>query len=240
MTATETFSVEQLHDEVAQLRGQVAVGGEVQTLTDGGVIPSAPAAGSAAIYSNGGQPSWVDPAGMVFGMTGTQKAFYPANTVTGTSLSNLAAFTIRAGGAVTNSMFEVECWGNGTWGSTQRTLQFAVMLGGNTMSSVTLGALFMAASQAFRFRVAVRAICQTTGGSGTWTSLICGEVSAFGQNLLAAGGSSANASNGFTSCESSGTTTVDTTANADLGLSAAWGGTTCTVTSTTAIAKRLC
>ena len=240
--AADPYTLEQAEEDISTLNGQVSLLEEQHTVTDGGVVPNTPAAGAFALYSSGGQPNWVDPAGQLFGVPGAQNAFYPGHTVTAASLNNLAAYTIPAGAATANAVYEVEVWGNGTWGSTGQTLQLAVLLGGNTMSSVTLGTQFMATSAAFRFRVAVRAVCQTTGAGGTWSSMISGEVSVFGANLLAAGGASANASNGFCSCESTGTTTVDTTVNEDLGLSAAWGSTTGspTLTSRVAIAKRIC
>jgi hypothetical protein len=214
--------------------------GEVHTLDGSGGVTPVAVPGAAAMYTAGdGQPSYVTPAGLSMSNVGAQQGFFPNNTVTAASLQNLAQGTIPGGDAAVGSIYETEVWGNGVWGSTAQTLQFAVILGGTTMTNLQLGNSFFTVSTIFRFHVTARAICQTTGATGTWSSLLFGEISAFGVNLLPT--ASGQATGAFTTCESTGTTTQDTTASNTIGLSCAWGATTGgpTITSQVAIFKRI-
>ena len=217
--------------------------GEVHQLADGAVTPNTPDSG-VHLYTANGLPAFVSGSGQTMTVPGAQVSFFPANTVTAASLTNLAQGTYTGGDAVTGAIYETEVWGSGTQGSTQQTLQFAVVWGGTTMSSVTLGALYMSIGLTFRWRAAARVICRSTGAGATWTSLLTGELSANTNTLLTSGSSSANATNGFIHCESlaDGTTTMDSTVNQTLGVSAAWGSTTGapTLTSQVALFKRIC
>lgn len=156
----------------------------------------------------------------------TAQSSSPGLTVTQATLNPLASATYTGGDAAIGSVYELEAWGNGVWGSTAQALELAVVLGGNTMSNITLGANFMATSAAFRWRATVRVVCLSPGTGGTWQSTVFGECSVYGTSLLTSGGSAVNATNSFISCESSGSTTLDTTVNQTLSLSAAWGSTT--------------
>ena len=240
---TAPFTLEQAEEAIADLRAQVDRMGEVHALDGtGGVVPNAQP-GQAQLYTaTDGQPAYVTPAGLAMGSMGAQQAWFPGNTVTAASLANLSFWTIPANDAAVGAVYEIEVQGNGTQGSTAQTLEFAVMLGGNTLSNLTLGANFMAASSTFRWHMVARAITLTTGAGGTWQSLLCGEVSVAGTSLLSSGASSANATSGVVSCEAAATTAVDTTADQTLGLSAAWGSTTGApaLVSRVAIAKRIC
>lgn len=197
-------------------------------------------AGGVMLYGASGQPAYVNPAGQQMNVTGAQLATFPNTTVTAATLTNLASATVLANDAEIGAVFELEVNGNGTWAATTgQTLQLAVALGGTAMSSLTLGATYLAAGTNFRFKVRVRVFCHTTGATGTWSSEVEGELSAFGNNLVGGAGSQNTA--GFISCESTGTTTKDTTVNETLALQAAWGATTGapTLTSRTAIYKRV-
>lgn len=167
-----------------------------------------------------------------------------AVTVTAASLTDLtASFTVPAGDAAAGNIYEVEAWGNGTWGSTAQTLTFQTVFGNNNTfaGAVTLGTNYMAVSTAFRWHVTCRVICLTTGAGGTWTSELHGQCSVNNANLLTSGSSSANATSGFTACESSGSVTLDTTIAQGLKIQAAWGATTGapTITKRAAIQRKL-
>lgn len=207
----------------------------------GGITPNAQP-NQAQMYATAGQPAYVNPAGLQMGLVGAQTAFFPnlTNPAAGTTLVSLGAWTIPANDAAIGAVYEIEIWGNGQWGSTQESLGLQVVFGGNNMATCTLGASWYAINTQFRFRLAGRAICHTTGAGGTWTTLLYGDCSVFGANALPATG--ANGSGSFVGCESTGTTTVDTTSAQSLGVSCAWQATTgaSTITSRVAIAKRIC
>lgn len=165
-----------------------------------------------------------------------------AVTVTQASATDLTGtYTVPANDAVTDNEYEVEAWGNGTWGSTAQSLTFQIVFGGNTMASFPLGANYMATSTAFRWWVSGRVHCQTAGASGVFTSLLRGIVSISGSSLLTSGGSSANATNAEVNCESTGTTSIDTTAAQGLKIQALWASTTGapTITKRRAIQRKL-
>lgn len=242
--ATNDYTLDDASNDIADLRTMVDLLTEVhQQIDSGGNVPNTPTtANSHILYSNQGTPSWVNDNSLVLGAVGAQTAWFPGNTVTGTGLGDLAQITIPANDPIAFAIYEVEVWGYGTTGSANETIQFAVTCGGSTMASVTLGASWFngAFSQAFRFHVTTRAICHTTGSSGTFSSQIFGECTAFGNNLL--GGNGSQMTGAFCSNESTGTTTVNTTTGIAFGLNGAWGGTTGspTMTSSVALAKRWC
>lgn len=238
---TDVYDIEELHDEVASLRGQVDRLQEAIVMLTSGHPPDA-ISGDTILYADqAGLPAFVTAAGFRANIPGSQVVFFPGNTVTGTSPANLAAGSYQGGDAGAGSVYDLELWGNGTWGSTAQTLTMSVSFGGTTMSTVTLGTGFMNVSLIFRFRVLARVVCHTTGVSGTWSSLIHGNVSLFNGNLLTSGASSNNPTNSFVSCESTSTTTKDTTASQTLALQASWGSTTGapTITSQAAFFRRI-
>ena len=144
------------------------------------------------------------------------------STVTASSLSTIASDTVSAG-AVPGAVYEFEAWGNGTQTVANRqTLKLGVALGGNDMTSTTFGlTAFSPSDTAFRWTAKVRVICQTGGSSATWTSYILATVSDFSGGIAPGNN---NESTG-TSCENTGTTSVDATADATMALRAAWGST---------------
>jgi hypothetical protein len=237
--AAEDYTLEEAADHIAGVRGQVDQLNEVHPLNS--TTPPQAVAGSAQLYASNGQPSWVGPSGLQMGVVGAQQAFTPSNTVTAPSLTNLAQGTIPAGDAEVNAVYELEAWGNGVQGTVgnRQTLQFAAVLGGTAMSSVTFGTIALPDTQAiFRWRAVGRFICQTTGAGGTWTSYILVTLSQFNVNYS----QSNQTENAVFSCESTTTTTKDTTTGQNAGVYAAWGATTGgpTLTSQVAIFKRIC
>jgi hypothetical protein len=237
--AAEDYTLEEAADHIAGVRGQVDQLNEVHPLNS--TTPPQAVAGSAQLYASNGQPSWVGPSGLQMGVVGAQQAFTPSNTVTAASLTNLAQGTIPAGDAEANAVYEMEVWGNGTQGTVgnRQTLQFAAVLGGTTMSSVTFGTIALPDTQAiFRWRAVGRFICLAPGAGATWQSFILVTLSQFNVNY-----SQGNQSeNQAFSCESTGTTVKDSTIGNNAGVYAAWGGASsgCTITSQVAIFKRIC
>jgi hypothetical protein len=144
------------------------------------------------------------------------------STVTAASLSTIASDTVEAG-AVPGAVYEFEAWGNGTQTvGNRQTLKVGVALGGNDMSATTFGTTaFSSSDSAFRWTAKVRVVCQSAGASGTWTSYVLATVSDFSGNIAPGNN---NESTG-TSCENTGTTTVDTTNDATMALRMAWGST---------------
>jgi len=162
-----------------------------------------------------------------------------AVTVTQATLTDLTGtFTVPANDSAVGNLYEIECWGNGTWGSTSQNLVFQVVFAGGNMTSVTVDNSFLATSELFRFRVAIKVVCLTTGVTGTFQSLLTGEMSKSAANL---GGSGGYKSLSFVSCESSGTSTVDTTLAQGLKLQCNWGSTTGapTITKRVAVQRKL-
>lgn len=240
--ATTDYTLDDVSGDIADLRSMVTLLEEAHQQIDGGFVPNTPTdPNSHVLYSAAGTPSWVNDNGLQMGAMGAQVAWFPGNSVNGATQGNLAAWAIPANDAIAGAVYETEVWGNGTTGPTNQTLNFTVVLGGTNMAGVTIGTSFFAtANLAFRWHMTVRVICHTTGTTGTWTSLISGEISAYNVNLIGQGGSQNTA--GMVSCESTGTTTKDTTVANNVGLSASWGAGSSgeTVTSQVAIAKRLC
>jgi hypothetical protein len=242
---TAPYSLEQAEESIADLRAQVDRLGEVHALDgSGGVIPNAQPGQVQKFAAADGQPGYVTPSGLVMGNVGSQNAFFPNNTATAASLTSLASWTVPAGDAAIGAVYEIEIWGSGQQGSTKQALGLQVVLGGNNLASVTFGAgAFQTASNLFRFRIVGRGICHTTGAGGTWTSYINAQVSDLdggaGSNPISAGNQNFATA---TSCESTTTQAIDTTAAITLGVSAAWGSVTGapTLTSRVAIAKRIC
>lgn len=239
---TAPFTLEQAEESIADLRAQVDRLGEVHALDgSGAVVPNAQP-NQAQLFSVNGGPAYVGSSGLQMGLTGAQPATFPnlTNPGTGTTLVSMGSFTIPGGDADAGAVYELEIWGNGTQGATQQALGLQVVLGGNNLATVTFGTNAAGgANSAFRFRVAGRAICHTTGAGGTWTTYIDATVALFQSTAIAVG--NADFATAFSS-ESTGTQTLDTTTDQVLGVSAAWGATATSpsITSRVAIAKRIC
>jgi hypothetical protein len=164
-------------------------------------------------------------------ITGTMLSLYQnfadigTVTVTAATLTDLTGtFTIPGGDALVGNMYEIEAWGNGVWGSTQQALTLQGALGNQLVQSVQLGANLWNASLAFRWRLSFKVICLSLGTTGTFQSILSGEASVFGTTLLS--GNTANNSIGFVECDSSGSYTVDTTADQAMKIQASWASTT--------------
>lgn len=160
-------------------------------------------------------------------------------TVTSTSTTTIASMTVAANDPIVGAIYELEVNGNGSWPGTGQTLEFIATYGGNQMTNLTLGAQYFSGNQNFRWKMRTRVYCVSTGANGTWTSELDGVASVFSNNILTQAGSNLNGSTGFVSCESSGTTTVSTTAQQTLELQVNWGGSGGSISSQVIIPKRL-
>lgn len=229
----DRFDLEQAEEEIADLRGQVDLLSELVKLNLQG-IPNNPAAGEVELYgdSDSGLLGAVLPSGMNGVMPITKTVWQPGNTVTSASVTNLAAAAIPAKDATVLAMYQIETWGDGQQGSTAQTLTFTVVLGGTQMRAVTLAAGSMGTSQAFRWRAKARVTqVGTPGASAAWQSYLKVNWSSTGN----VGPSNNNFAEGF-SCEANLTSTVDSTVQNNLGISANWGATTGSPTLTSRIA----
>jgi hypothetical protein len=237
--ATSTYTLEDAEGDIAELRGLVDQLSESHALANATGDAPETTTQTQLYETSQNMPGTVLPTGFQGNLVMAQNVFTPGNTVTAASLTNLAQFTVPANDPAANALYEIEVWGNGIQGSTKQTLEFAVIANGNTMSSVNLGtAQFSATSVAFRFFAVARLVCLTSGSSGTFSSYIhCGTTDFnIGSGIAPTNG---NTGTGF-SCESTGTTTINTTGSFALGVSAAWGSTvgSPTLTSRVAMARR--
>jgi hypothetical protein len=238
---TTGYTLEEAEQDIADLRGQVDGMDEIITLLDGPIPNGAPISGC-QVFSVNGQPNYLNFTALQMSLMGARPATFPGISNSTATPTTLASFALPAGDADVGAIYEVEVWGDGNQGSTQEVLNLGVNFGGNAMASIELGSLFMAINTVFRWRAVVRVICITTGLTGTWSSEIHGNLSLFNGTLLSSGASSANATNSFVSCESTGTTSVDTTTGETLAIQGWWGASTGTptITSRVAFVKRLC
>ncbi len=222
--ATSTYTLEDAENDIAELRGLVDQLNESHTLMNAtGDTPETTSA-TQLYQGSGGQAAMVNASGFQANVVGAQTAFTPGNTTTGAALTNMAQFGIPANEITVNSVYEVDAWGYGNTGTTTvNTLAFQAVFAGNNMSSFTLGNSMYSANTIFRWHVCSRVICITAGSGGTFKSMVFGEVSNFGHNILLSTGT--QWSIGATSSESTGTASANTTVSNNLGLSAQWGGT---------------
>jgi hypothetical protein len=235
------YTLEQAELDIGDLRGGLDRLGEILSLLDG-PIPNNPPSSGCQIFSANGQPNFLNFSSLQMSLQGAQPAIFPGTTVTAASLTDIAAFTIPAGDADVGAVYEVDVWGNGIQGTlgNRQTLQCGAAIGGTALQSVTFGttAFENVGNQAFRFRIQARMICVTTGSLGTWTSYVKATVSDFGSNIAPGNNDFAE---GF-ACESTGTTTKDTTVAQTASAQIAWGATTGapSLTSRVAVFKRIC
>ncbi len=183
--------------------------------------------GVALLFGTGGQPAWVNPAGLQARMVGARLGTVNTNTVTAAALSNLFNDTIPAGDAGTGSVYRARAWGFGTWGSTQQALTFAARFGSTAATVIgttpQIAATALAASAAFEWEVTAELVCVTSGASATWRANIKGTVTQTANAILP--GTAADNTIAFTGGTSSDLT-LDSTVNEAFGLSAAWASTT--------------
>lgn len=105
----------------------------------------------------------------VYGMGDTA-----ASTVTQTTFTNLSsAYTIPAGEPVAGSAYELECAGEGVWGSTAQSLGIASSLN-NTAPTAWAGVAAAAfpAGTVFDFWVRLKLIC--ADGASQWSEFLSG------------------------------------------------------------------
>lgn len=221
------YDLTQAEEDIATLQGQLADLEESLYSLFTGPQPPNSLSDRVMLYGNNAQNlmAWQDPNNLSGIVPGTVVVWQPGNQITGTSLANLASQTIPSGNAQVNSLYELDCWGNITTGTTAETLTFAVNLGGSAQSQVTLGTSFWGttASQAWRFYFKVRVMCSVTGASGVWNSMGFGAVTTT-SNVI--GGSGSQNDGALTCSESTGTISLSTLQNNQFGILCAWGGTT--------------
>jgi len=196
-----------------------------QTVIGNVATPAADATG-VQLYGASGQLATVDPAGEQMNVSGSQLAVVTLNTVTATALTNLASGVIKGNAPAVGSVWAIDAFGDGTFGTTQASndLQFQISLGAAPVSlgTFTVGHTFTAISTGFRWKIRAEAVCITIGATGTWLGNISGDISVTGANLLPAVG--ANASMGAVAGIVNATT-LDTTINNTLSIMAAWAAT---------------
>ena len=147
-------------------------------------------------------------------------------TVTAASLTDLSnIYTIPASDAAAGTAYRLSAFGNGTWGSTAQTLQFAACLAGSAVGSnpPTIGSSAFSTSTAFRWDAQILLICATSGSTGTWYARINGSLSAYNTTLLPNTGSQCTLAFSYSNTTA---VTQDTTVANTLSVRAAWGSTT--------------
>jgi hypothetical protein len=163
------------------------------------IAAPAAVAGGAILYddSTAKTPTIINPSGQPLIIGGSTPANTAAMTVTQAALTNLSpVFTIDAGDAVTNAIYELTAFGSGTWGNPQTTLTLQLVLGGVSGAVAAAGSTLLTAGLGFRWKAILTFVCQASGSPGAWYTCIAGDISVFGANQLPAIG--ANGSLGFT------------------------------------------
>jgi hypothetical protein len=229
----DSYSIEQAEEDIATLRGQVQLLGEIVALTNG-PTPNTPASGTVDIFASGGQPNYINAAGLQMGLMGAQNATFPNTTVTQASLTTLASAVVPANDAEVGAVYALLVSGHYTEATGAATsLQLGVSFGGTNDSNQIISTNVAPAGGTGRFRALVCVYCATTGVSGTWRTEVWATVC---QN--------ATPSNAVTITDNTGPNallTKDTTSNQTLALKAAWGTTTGSpsITSDTAVYMRI-
>lgn len=150
-------------------------------------------------------------------------------------------FTIPGGDAVVGNEYEIEAWGNGTWGATAQALSFQGLFGGVALGNpLQFASSVFNTNQIFRWWCSIRVICLSIGSTGTWSSLCRGALSANNTALVATNSASGTTIYGV-ACESTATETVDSTISEGLVLQAQWASTTGapTITKTVAMQRKI-
>lgn len=106
-----------------------------------------------------------------------------SNTFTSATQGNLCSpYTIPAGEAgYADAAYEMSCAGFGTWGSTQQSLAFQMLLGTAFGSVPTIAATAFSASGAFNWSLMMRLTC--ADGISAWWGDILGAVVSGGATL---------------------------------------------------------
>jgi hypothetical protein len=162
-----------------------------------------------------------------------------AVTVTQNVLTSLTgSFTVPGGDALVGNEYEIEAWGDATWGSTVQALTFQGGLGAVLLGNpLTFAQGVFPTNQAVRWRCKLSVICLTLGATGTWSSKCEATLSANNTALTITNGGTTTTISGV-ACEASGTETVDTTAAQGLVLQASWAATTGAPTITKRVAMQ--
>jgi hypothetical protein len=111
-----------------------------------------------------------------------------ANSGSASFLAVTALYTVttsNASDSVAATVYEIETWGNGTWGTTAETLTFGLSINGATpIDQVTIGAALFAINTTFAWRVKYIVQVETTGVSGTVHVQCAGGIGATNANRL--------------------------------------------------------
>jgi hypothetical protein len=128
-----------------------------------------------------------------------------------------AAYSIPANDAQVDTVYELWCGGNGTWGSTQQALMPDIAIDGAAISgSPVLDATTFNISEAFNWEFTCKIIIGTTGSGGTYKY----------QLKLSLSSNAHATQNGYTMIRRGGGLTLNTTISHTLGLMLSWASTT--------------
>ena len=174
--------------------------------------------GAAVHYATGGQPAYINPAGLTPLLSGSFGVDVSPVTVTAASLHDFAAYSIPANDAAIGAVYMIEAWWHATQGSTAQSLEFQLALAGNDVAHVTIPASAWGANSTPRGWVTGILGCITTGASATWQGVVKGSG-----NLLNYATATAYP---FVQVQGPGSVTVDSTATNAFALRFAWGSTT--------------
>lgn len=205
MPLTETYTLEQSEEEIAEQRGLVDKMSEIVE-TD-------------ILFINGGQ---------VYG-----KADTATTAVTAASATRLtSSYTIPGGEAAVGSAYEIRFGGSGQWGSTQQTLTFSVTVGSVVVfANIVLGASALAASANFRFAGHVCIVWDAVGASGDVSGSSMISVTQTANSVVPPGSYTqgnwaAQGSYVLTDANGALSSAIDSTADQVFVVKAAWGSAT--------------
>jgi hypothetical protein len=140
---TTTYTLEQAEEDIAQLRGQVDLSNEAQTISDGAVVPNTPAASGVTLYSAAAQLNYASFDGNDYN-TGRLTALFTgtSQTINSTSMVNVNGLTVpvAAGTYKFRSFIPLVTNGSGAAGAPAFKLQGpAFSSGGYILSGMTNG-----------------------------------------------------------------------------------------------------
>jgi hypothetical protein len=221
--ARDAYTIEEAETEIAQIRGDLDVLEEFHAYSDSTDVP-VPSTAGGGIYSLGGTLSAIRVSGLTGGLPLTW-ADTGSQTVTAASASDLSAlYTIPGGDCNVGTKFEMEAWGNGTWGATAQTLNLLPQVGGSAFGAQpSIGSSQFSTSAAFRWNVRLVIVCLQTGAGGSFHGYFTGTASQTANNVLSQTGN--NGSIGFAGGPSANFA-QDTTAAISLKIQASWSSTT--------------
>jgi hypothetical protein len=122
------------------------------------------------------------------------------------------------------SVYELEAWGDFTWGSTAQALTFYLKIGTGTIQQVGIGSTAIATSAPGRWWAKATYQLQSAPGvTATWFAMLKGSLNVSNANL------NPTVSSQMTmpfSASNTSVVTQDTTVATNIGIAASWGSTT--------------